>query len=64
VRDEESLIRLGSIEGKVDYIVEHLEKHHLDHEGRIRGVEHKQWWGAGAFSILTALLGSLLYRMH
>lgn len=56
---EEVIDRLARIEEKLDTALG-VSK---DHESRIRGTEQKIWGGAGAFSIMTALLGSILYKM-
>jgi len=64
MREEESLIALGEIKGELTLLRVQIEKKTDDHEGRIKGLEKKWWSGAGAFSVLLAACGSLLYKLH
>lgn len=59
---EETLIRLGSIEGKVDLIIEHLHSaatKERDQDLAIHGLQQKVWWAAGAMGVLAALFTKL-----
>lgn len=55
MHDEDSLIRLGRIEGKVDMILDHIK----DHGKRISAVETKVWWAGGAMAVLGAVASKL-----
>lgn len=61
MRDEESLIKLGNIEGKVDSLHAMVKTKLDDHEGRIRKAETKLNRAGGAWGVLmgAGLLGTL-----
>jgi hypothetical protein len=56
VRDDDTLIRLGRIEEKVDSLHDRLLGRIDDHERRLRRSEYTLWTGAGVFTAVAAYL--------
>jgi len=52
---QEILRALGSIETKLDMLIVSTDKTSVDHEGRIRGLEKRERWLAGAGATLTGM---------
>lgn len=57
MHEEESLIRLGRIEGKLDDLVERVDGKLKDHEARIRRHEYTMWSVSGALAVIGAKVG-------
>jgi len=56
---DDTLIRLGRIEEKVDGIVSRLDEKIADHERRIRHNEYSTWFGGGIMTAFAAVLAKI-----
>jgi hypothetical protein len=55
------LERLARLEAKLDILISSVAARNADHENRIRNLERRQWFVAGAAAILTWIVSSMSY---
>lgn len=63
MRDEESLIRLGAIEGKLDSLHQMVKTKLDDHETRLRNAEKSLGWARGSWAILVIMITATIYKL-
>jgi hypothetical protein len=58
---ESILERLARLEAKLDILISSVAARNADYENRIRNLERRQWFVAGAAAVLTSIVTSMSY---